>query len=174
MERVITQSEEENPLSYHFKEEVEKLFDGKKFDDVFMIDGSRHPEIVKKHLGKDVSLETLIILERIWDSREEFDKKLKDPVKQVLSMRIAKRNSFLSVDIFKFKKDFKRRSVMSFFDSEIVQKEMEDITSLQRRSRDNVAFYFTMNKKEKIEHIKLLQTLVDKQEILLCSSFPLG
>ena len=26
--------------------------------------------------------------------------------------------------------------------------------------------YFTMNKKEKIEHIKLLQTLVDKQKIL--------
>ena len=29
-----------------------------------------------------------------------------------------------------------------------------------------MAFYFTMNKKEKIEHIKLLQTLVDKQKIL--------
>ena len=94
-------------LSYHFKEEVEKLFDGKKFDDVFMIDGSRHPEIVKKHLGKDVSLETLIILERILGFKKEFDKKLKDPVWQVLSMRMAKYNSFLSVDIFKFKKILK-------------------------------------------------------------------
>tara|TARA_Y100000589_G_scaffold326771_1_gene367189 strand:- start:449 stop:784 length:336 start_codon:yes stop_codon:yes gene_type:complete len=55
---------------------------------------------------------------------------------------------------------------MSFFDSEIVQKEMEDITSLQEEIYDNVYSYFTMNKKEKIEHIKLLQTLVDKQKIL--------
>ena len=109
MERVITQSgrRETKALSYHFKEEVEKLFDGKKFDDVFMIDGSRHPEIVKKHLGKDVSLETLIILERILGFKKEFDKKLKDPVWQVLSMRMAKYNSFLSVDIFKFKKILK-------------------------------------------------------------------
>ena len=84
--------EEEKPnLSYHFKEEVEKLFDGKKFDDVFMIDGSRHPEIVKKHLGKEVSLETLIILERILGFKKEFDKKLKDPVCQVLSMRMVPR-----------------------------------------------------------------------------------
>ena len=81
MEKVITQSgRRETSLSYHFKEEVEKLFDGKKFDDVFMIDGSRHPEIVKKHLGKEVSLETLIILERILGFKKEFDKKLKDPV----------------------------------------------------------------------------------------------
>ena len=56
---------------------------------MFMIDGSRHPEIVKKHLGKEVSLETLIILERILGFKKEFDKKLKDPVWQVLSMRMG-------------------------------------------------------------------------------------
>ena len=55
---------------------------------------------------------------------------------------------------------------MSFFDSEIVQKEMEEITKLQEEIYGNVYSYFTMGKKEKVEHIKLLQVLIDKQKIL--------
>ena len=56
---------------------------------------------------------------------------------------------------------------MSFFDSEIVQKEMEDITSLQEEIYDNVYSYFTMNKREKIEHIKLLKLLLTNKRFFM-------
>jgi len=90
-------------LTYTFKTEVENVFTGKKFDDVFHIEGTKHPILVKEHLTKNISLETLIILNRILGFQKQYDKKLKDPVWQFLSMRINKYNSFIHIDVFKFK-----------------------------------------------------------------------
>lgn len=94
-------------MSYVFKNEVSDLFENKKFDDVFYIDGSRHPIIVKEHLANDVSLETLIILDRILGFKKNFDKKLKDPVWEFLSMRIDKYSPFIHTDIFSYKRILK-------------------------------------------------------------------
>ena len=90
-------------LTYTFKTEVENVFTGKKFDDVFHIEGTKHPILVKEHLTKNISLETLIILNRILGFQKQYDKKLTDPVWQFLSMRINKYNSFIHIDVFKFK-----------------------------------------------------------------------
>ena len=95
-------------MTYLFKEEIENNFSGKKFDDVFYIDGTRHPILVKEHLSGNISLETLIILDRILGFKTEFDKKLKDPVWDFLSMRMNKYGSFLKIDIFKYKKILKQ------------------------------------------------------------------
>jgi len=94
-------------LSYVFKEEVETTFTGKKFDDMFEFKGLSHPQIVKEHLAKNISLETLIILDRILGFKKTFDKKLDDPVWKFLSMRMDKYNTFLKIDIFKYKKILK-------------------------------------------------------------------
>lgn len=94
-------------MSYVFKNEVSDLFDGKKFDSVFEIEGTRHPIIVKEHLTKNVSLETLIILDRILGFKKNFDKKLKDPVWEFLSMRIDKYSSFIHIDVFSYKRILK-------------------------------------------------------------------
>ena len=40
-------------LSYVFKEEVETVFTGKKFDDMFELKGLSHPQIVKEHLAQE-------------------------------------------------------------------------------------------------------------------------
>ncbi len=95
-------------MSYVFKNEVSDLFDMKKFDDVFFIDGTRHPLIVKEHLANNVSLETLIILDRILGFKKNFDKKLKDPVWEFLSMRIDKYSPFIHTDIFSYKRILKK------------------------------------------------------------------
>ena len=51
-------------LTYLFKEQLEELLSEKKLDEVF--DCSKgHPLILKKYLGGDLSLETLIILEKV-------------------------------------------------------------------------------------------------------------
>jgi hypothetical protein len=94
-------------LSYTFKSEVEEVFSGKDFDGMFKIEGSKHPPIVKEYLGKRVSLETLVLLNKIIGFKDNFDKKLTDPVWKFLSMRIDKYDSFIHIDIFKFKKILK-------------------------------------------------------------------
>lgn len=95
-------------LTYTFKTEVENIFDGKNFDDMFKIEGTKHPSIVKEHLGKKVSLETLVLLNKIIGFKPNFDKKLQDPVWKFLSMRMDKYDSFLHIDVFKYKKILKQ------------------------------------------------------------------
>ena len=60
-------------LSYVFKEDSEKLFADNKVDDVF--DCSKgHPIVLKKFLGGNINLETLVIYDRILGYSKNFDK----------------------------------------------------------------------------------------------------
>jgi len=94
-------------LTYFFKEEVTKLFEENKFDDVLKVESNRHPILVKKYIQKEVSIETLVILDKILLYKRDYDKKLNDPVWQLISMRIDKYSSFLNLDIFKYRKILK-------------------------------------------------------------------
>lgn len=55
---------------------------------------------------------------------------------------------------------------MAFFDSEIVQKEMQSIEKLQRELTRSVLRFPIMSKAEKLEHVNLLSELLEKQKIL--------
>lgn len=56
---------------------------------------------------------------------------------------------------------------MSFFDSEIVQSSLNDIFKLQESVRTKSFYDFhRMNRDEKIEYVKILETLLEKQQIL--------
>ena len=90
-------------LTYTFKSEVETVFTDKDFDSMFKIVNKRHPPIVKEHLGKNISLETMVILNKIIGFKKDFDSILDDPVWKFLSMRINKYDSFIHIDVFKFK-----------------------------------------------------------------------
>jgi hypothetical protein len=94
-------------LSYHFKEEVSSIFNSKNFDEMFFIEQNKHPKILKSHLQKKVSLETLVILNLILDYKTQFDKKLNDPVWEFTSMRIEKYTPFIHIDTNKFTKILK-------------------------------------------------------------------
>ena len=89
-------------LSYIFKEEI-GIFNSKNFDEMFSIQGNKHPLIIKNYLQKKISLETLIILNNILEYTKEFDKKLQDPVWEFISMRIQKYAPFIHIDVNKFK-----------------------------------------------------------------------
>ncbi len=95
-------------LSYVFKEEVENIFSGKDFDKMFEVKGTTHPQIIKEHLQENISLETLIILEKILGFKKNFDKKLDDPVWKFLSMRMKKYNSFLNINVLQYRKLLKQ------------------------------------------------------------------
>ena len=93
-------------LSYIFKEESESLFTNNKFDDVF--DCSKgHPIILKKFLGGSLSIESMVIYDRILGYGKDFDKKLKDPVWETVSRRVKKYSPFLNIDVFRYKKILK-------------------------------------------------------------------
>lgn len=94
-------------LSYIFREEVEQIFHQKPFDEIFFIEGSKHPYILKEHLQNNISLESMIILDRILNYKNNFDKKLDDPVWEFVSKRMSKYSAFLHTDVFKFKKILK-------------------------------------------------------------------
>ncbi len=89
-------------LSYVFKDEV-SILNSKNFDEMFKIEGNKHPKILKEFLQKKISLETLIILNHILDYKKNFDKKLVDPVWEFVSMRMKKYAPFLHIDSNKFK-----------------------------------------------------------------------
>ena len=55
---------------------------------------------------------------------------------------------------------------MSFFDSDLVKKELDEITKIQEKIYGNVFRFPEMDTEEKLEHIQLLEDLLDKQKIL--------
>jgi len=90
-------------LSYIFKEESTSLFGDHKVDDVFDCSNG-HPIILKKFLSGKISLETLVIYDRIFLFGNNFDKKLNDPVWETVSLRMKKYSPFLNIDVFRLKK----------------------------------------------------------------------
>lgn len=93
-------------LSYIFKEESQSLFEENKFEDVFKC-SKGHPLLLKKFLSGKISLETVVIYDRIFLFGNKFDKKLQDPVWQTVSRRIKKYNPFLNIDVFRFRRILK-------------------------------------------------------------------
>ena len=93
-------------LSYLFREESQQLFDN-KFEEVF--DCSKgHPLLLKSFLIGKISLETMVIYDKIFLFGKNFDKKLKDPVWETVSLRIKKYSPFLHIDVFHYKKILKQ------------------------------------------------------------------
>ena len=93
-------------LTYVFKNETAELFDGRKIDDVFNC-SKGHPPILKSHLGGKISIETMIICDKILGYRVDFDKKMDDVVWESVSMRMKKYAPFLNIDVFTYKKILK-------------------------------------------------------------------
>lgn len=89
-------------LSYVFKEEMSSVLSEQKLDSAFA--GKGHPLILKKYLSGDISIETLVICDRILGYRKDFDKRLMDPVWETVSMRIKKYSPFLNIEVLRYRK----------------------------------------------------------------------
>jgi len=90
-------------LTYLFKEQSKKLLSEKELEEVFNC-SKGHPPILKKYLGGEISLETLVIFEKIFSFGKKFNRKLKDPVWETVSMKIKKYVPFLNINVFHYKK----------------------------------------------------------------------
>ena len=91
-------------LTYLFKEQSNELLFNKKLNEVFDCSNNKHPIVLKKYLGGEISLETLMILEKVFSFVKNFDKKLTDPVWETVSFKIKKYTPFLNINVFPYKK----------------------------------------------------------------------
>ena len=90
-------------LTYLFKEQMNELLSDNELENVFNC-SKGHPPILKKYLAGEVSIENVVICEKIFSFREKFDKKLDDPVWETVSLKIKKYLPFLNIDVFHYKK----------------------------------------------------------------------
>ena len=90
-------------LTYLFKEQSSELFSESKLDDVFNC-SKGHPPVLKMFLGGKISLETLVIYDKIFLFRNTFDKKLLDPVWESVSLKLKKYSPFINIDVFNYRK----------------------------------------------------------------------
>jgi len=95
-------------LSYLFGNEVETIFTRDNFDSYFHTEG-QHPKILKAYLRKEISIETLIILDKILGFVKRFDKKLDDPIWSTVSLKIKKYGAFLNIDVLRYRKILKEK-----------------------------------------------------------------
>lgn len=94
-------------LGYLFREEVENMIVNTDLDSLLSVKNGQHPKILKLHLQGHISIETMVVLDRILGFRVNFDKSLDDPVWETISKIMRKYDPFLNIDIFKFRKILK-------------------------------------------------------------------
>ena len=90
-------------LTYLFKEQSNELFLETKLEDALNC-SKGHPPVLKKFLSGKISLETLVIYDKIFLFGKTFDKQLLDPVWETVSLKIKKYMPFINIDVFQFKK----------------------------------------------------------------------
>ena len=55
---------------------------------------------------------------------------------------------------------------MNFFDSEVVRAEVAHIAELQEDMYQSAFKFYSMDKEEKLKHVELISTLLEKQRVL--------
>ena len=93
-------------LQYLFTQESQTFFSEYTLDQAFDCKKG-HPPVLRKFLSGNISPETLVIYDRIFLIRNNFDKKLLDPIWESVSLKIKKYTPFLNIDVFKYKKILK-------------------------------------------------------------------
>ena len=90
-------------MTYIFKEQSEKLLSEIDLEKLFNC-SKGHPLVLKRYLGGEISLETLMILEKVFSFAKDFDKNLSDPVWETVSLKLRKYSPFLNINVFDYKK----------------------------------------------------------------------
>ena len=76
----------------------------KQFNDLFKVEDGQFPKLLVSFMQKEVTLETMVILNNIFDFVRIWDKKISDDIiYPKISRKIRKYGSFLNVDVSKYK-----------------------------------------------------------------------
>jgi len=101
-------------ISYTFKKEIDKAVtysdkNGIAFNQLFSCNNGQHPPIVKMYLRNDISIETLVILNKLNNFTDQLDQDLKDDLVWPDTSRIIKKYSpFLEIKKDKYNEIYRR------------------------------------------------------------------
>ncbi len=92
-------------LTYIFKNEVEFMdgWNSEELEEWFQVQYGEHPSIIRMYLRKEISLETLTMLNSILNFMNRYDKEVTDPVYREVSKLCRKYQPFLRFDKSKIK-----------------------------------------------------------------------
>jgi hypothetical protein len=95
-------------MTYSFTNDLDIILED-DLDKAIKSSGSQHSPMLRKYLAGRVSLETLIILDKILNFKQDYDNILTDPVWTTVSKKMSKYEPFVSVDVSKFVKIVRRK-----------------------------------------------------------------
>ena len=92
-------------IEYNFINDAEKLLtSAENFDIIFKCDNGNHPKLIKAYLGKKITLETLVILEKVLQYKEVFDKDITEKfIWPKVSRLIGKYEPFMKISTRKYR-----------------------------------------------------------------------
>jgi len=91
-------------MSKIYQEDLQKIATKETFNDLFKVEDGQFPKLLVAFLQKDVTIETMVILNNIFDFVKIWDKKISDDIiYPKVSRKIRKYGSFLNVNVDKYK-----------------------------------------------------------------------
>lgn len=101
-------------LTYIFSTEIDFLdnYDKNTFDQLFDVQSGEHPKIIKMYLRKEISIETLVIMNSIFNFTKKYDRMIFDPLYKEISKLCKKYQPFLKYDSVKMKSVIKEKLTM--------------------------------------------------------------
>lgn len=91
-------------LSYIFKNEISDLLHQYNLNELIKCKNSQHSILIRKHLQNTLSIESLVIFEKILHYVRDYDKVLDDPIWDSLKLKIKKYERLLNIDMTKYSK----------------------------------------------------------------------
>ena len=89
-------------LFYNFKTELEVFISHQNLNEFMECKNNQHSQLIRKYLQKYISIETLVILDKIFNYTKQYDKVLIDPIWEILSLKIKKYSPFLQINTEKY------------------------------------------------------------------------
>lgn len=104
-QRYTTWKRKQESLTYVFKNEVDFMngWNSNELEQWFSVKHGTHPNVIRMYLRKEISLETITILNSILKFTKQYDQTVKDPVYGEVSKLCNKYQPFLKFDKSKIK-----------------------------------------------------------------------
>jgi len=91
-------------MSKVYAEDLQKIATKENFNDLFKIEEGQHSKLLILFMQKEITIETMVILNNLFDFIRIWDKKISDDIiYPKISRKIRKYGSFLNVNVDKYK-----------------------------------------------------------------------
>ena len=87
-----------------YVEDLQKIATKETFNDLFKVDDGQFPKLLNLFMQKEITIETMVILNNLFNFIKIWDKKISDDIiYPKVSRKIRKYGSFLNVNVDKYK-----------------------------------------------------------------------